>query len=57
MRHRRYNTVAEYIPGNLLLVPDALFSNPMYQTNCTTKEDIKMYMNCTVKTHQQLVEN
>ena len=50
IRLRRYNPIAEYISGKLLLVPDALSRNPMQQTHSTTEEDVEVYINCIVKT-------
>ena len=54
MRLRRYNPVAEYIPGKLLLVSDALSRNPMLQTHSTTEEDVEVYRNSIVKTRSAI---
>ena len=40
MRFGRYNPVAEYVPGKLLLVSDGLFRNPMQQTHGSTEKDV-----------------
>ena len=52
---RRYNPIAEYIPGKLLLISDALSRNPVQQIHSITEEDVKVYINSIVKTRS--VEN
>ena len=49
MELRRYNPVAKYILGKVLLVSDALSRNPMQQTHSTTEEDVIVYINSIVK--------
>lgn len=50
MRLRKYNPIAEYVPGKLLLVSDALSRSPTEKAESTTEKDVEMYIDTIIKT-------
>ncbi|KAK3101745.1 hypothetical protein FSP39_006077 [Pinctada imbricata] len=45
MRLRRYNGIAEHVPGKQLVVPDTLSRSPLKSTHNSTEQDVTAYVN------------
>ncbi|XP_062593536.1 uncharacterized protein K02A2.6-like [Saccostrea cucullata] len=49
MRLRRFNPVAEHVPGKNLVVPDTLSRSPLTGNTEDTEEEVNLYVDCVVE--------